>query len=114
MKYPIVKTKNKIFGNLGIAWAFPIIVVWKRGPHVDQTIRHEEVHMRQWIEVWTLTAPLIALVIEVNELSWWFMALVYPSYWAVYALLHNALERDARIHANRLASRAKYAWRNLI
>lgn len=112
MKYPIILTENKIFGNLGIAWLFPLVIVWKHGPHVEQTIEHEYVHMKQWLEVWAITAPLIAFTIANTGLSWLLMAAVYPSYWAVYAILHNAMERDARKWAEAIDDRPAYFWVN--
>ena len=94
----VVKTKNKPMGNLGIAWTFPVAFVWKDGPHVEQTIRHEKIHMIQWLEVWILSTPGLFYYFG---LVWWLPIAIYASYLAVYLALavvtkKHPMEVDAR------------------
>lgn len=55
----VIKLKKKPFGYNGIAWFFPLIIVWEDHPGVERVILNEKVHRKQWIECGIIFFPLI-------------------------------------------------------
>jgi hypothetical protein len=88
MKPILIITKNRIFGNRGIAWFWPFIFVWDHPiPHEKvRVIRNETVHFWQFIECWLLMCGFWAATAYALD-NIWIMALSYTSFWIVYGLL---------------------------
>ncbi|QDP48889.1 MAG: hypothetical protein Unbinned7794contig1000_33 [Prokaryotic dsDNA virus sp.] len=119
-KFPVIKVPFKIFGNVGIAWFFPFIIVYRDGPHVDLTIKHETVHMIQWLEILTLAIPVMVFAVWVLRLPLEWLALSYLFFHAEYLYewlkagrsyeLH-VMEIDAKYWADRdIADRPFFFW----
>lgn len=82
-----------IYNNLIPLKGYTAITLWplifarkSRKPLKAYEENHEKIHLRQQLEVLLLSAAVIAAVIWLSGLSWWWMLLSLAVYYAGYGL----------------------------
>ena len=85
--------KKVIYNDIIPFNGFKAITLWpfvfarkKFNPLDDVTLNHEGIHLRQQLEVLVVAAPVIASLILLSGLSWWWMCIVPFAYYILYCI----------------------------